>query len=359
MQFIDLTAQKARIQDELNERLAQVFDHQRFIMGPEVAELETRLAAYVGVDHCVSASSGTDALQLALMALELGPGDEVITTPFTFVATAEAIRLTGATPVFVDVDVETFNIDPAQVEAHITERTRAVLPVGLFGQTPAMDAINEIAARFRLSVIEDAAQSFGARHGGNASCGLSSLGVTSFFPAKPLGCYGDGGAVFTQDPDLAQRLQALRNHGQERPYHYDRVGMNARLDTVQAAVLLAKLSVFDDEVAARQRVARRYDERLGDIVSVPTLATRCESVFAQYTVKLAERDRVAHELKQADIPTAVYYPVPLNRQLPYLSDDATPNSDYLAARVLSLPMHPYLTESEQDRVCSALRATVV
>lgn len=358
MQFIDMATQQAQIQADLDKRLAEVFAHRRFIMGPEVEELETRLAEFAGVEHCVSVSSGTDALLLALMALEIGPGDEVITTPFTFVATAETIRLAGATPVFVDIDAATYNLDPDQIEARISERTRAIVPVSLFGQTPAMTAINEIAARRDLPVIEDAAQSFGARHTGQRSCGLSKIGVTSFFPAKPLGCYGDGGAVFTNDPAIANHLRTLRNHGQDRAYHYACVGTNARLDTIQAAVLLSKLDIFEDEIAARQRVAQRYDERLADVVSVPTIAAGCESVYAQYTIGLADRDSVAARLKEVGIPTAVYYPAPLNRQSPYYDGQPTPTTDWAADHVLSLPMHPYLAEHQQDEICDALRAAI-
>ncbi len=358
MQFIDLAAQQARIQPDLDARIARVFEHRQFIMGPEVGKLEARLAAFVDVEHCITVSSGTDALQLALMALDIGPGDEVITTPFTFVATAETIRLVGATPVFVDIDPATYNLDPNAIEARVSDRTRAILPVGLFGQTPAMSAINAVAEHYAVPVIEDAAQSFGAWHAGRRSCGLSTLGVTSFFPAKPLGCYGDGGAVFTRDPALAERLCCLRNHGQNRSYYYDCVGINARLDTIQAAVLLSKLTIFEDEIAERQRVAARYDQLLADTVQVPVIAEDGASVFSQYTVSVTERDQVAAALNDAAIPTAVYYPVPLNRQPPYLDSNPTPNADHAAERVLSLPMHPYLAAADQNRVCEALRAAL-
>jgi len=350
MQFIDLKAQQARIRADLDRRIAAVLDHGQYILGPEIAEMEQALAAYVGIRHCVSVSSGTDALSIAFMALGIGPGDEVITTPFSFIATAETIALLGAHPVFVDMDPHTYNLDPDLIEVAVTPRTKAIVPVGLYGQCADMDAINAVAARHGLPVIEDAAQSFGATYGGRRSCGLSTIGCTSFFPAKPLGCYGDGGACFTDDADLAKRMAEIRNHGQDRRYHHPVLGLNGRMDTLQAAVILAKLPIFDDEVAARVRIGARYSELLADANCItPFIAPGSTSVYAQYTIQVSERDTVAHALHAKGIPTAVHYPVTLDRQ-PALAawwagDAATPVAHRLAERVLSLPMHPYLDEA--------------
>ena len=358
MQLIDLQAQYQRIKPDVDARIQAVLDHGRYVMGPEVEALEARLAEYVGVEHCIALSSGTDALLVAMMALDIGPGDEVITTPFTFIATGEMIGLLGATPVFVDIDPDTYNIDPELIEAKITERTKAIVPVSLFGQIADMDAINAIAARHDVPVIEDAAQSFGATYKGRRSGGVSSLSATSFFPAKPLGCYGDGGAAFTTDATLAQRMRELRNHGQSAPYYHPRLGINGRLDTIQAAVLLAKMEVFDDEVARRAAVGARYEELLQGVVKTPTVADDCTSVYAQYTIQVDDRDAVRAALNDAGIPNAVYYPVPLNRQPPLYSDVAIPISERAAERVLSLPMHPYLEAADQERVAEAVRAAV-
>lgn len=358
MQLIDLQAQYRRIKDDVDARIRTVLEHGQYVMGPEIEELEASLAEYVGVPHCVALSSGTDALLVAMLALNVGPGDEVVTTPFTFIATGEMIGLAGARPVFVDIDRRTYNLDSDQVEAAITPRTKAILPVGLYGQCADMDAINAIGERHGIPVIEDAAQSFGARYKGRRSCGLSSLAATSFFPAKPLGCYGDGGAAFTTDADLARLMRELRNHGQDRRYHHPRLGINGRLDTLQAAVLLAKLRIFDDEVEARQRIGARYDSLLEGIVTTPYLAPGNTSVYAQYTVEVDDRDAVVEALSAAGIPTAVHYPVPLNRQPALATDASVPAADAAAERVLSLPMHPYLSEEDQDAVVDALRAAV-
>ncbi|MES1939140.1 DegT/DnrJ/EryC1/StrS aminotransferase [Salinisphaera sp. T5B8] len=355
MQLIDLQAQYQRIKPDVDARIQAVLDHGRYVMGPEVEALETRLAEYVGIDHCIALSSGTDALLVAMMALEIGPGDEVITTPFTFIATGEMIGLLGATPVFVDIDDETYNIDAALIEEKITDRTKAIVPVSLFGQTADMDAINAIGERHGVPVIEDAAQSFGATYKGKRSCGLSSIAATSFFPAKPLGCYGDGGAAFTTDAALAERMRELRNHGQNAPYQHPRLGINGRLDTIQAAVLLAKMEVFDDEVERRARVGKRYAELLEGVAHAPVIAEGCTSVYAQYTIEVDNRDQVRQALNDAGIPSAVYYPVPLNRQPPLYSDVAIPKSERAAERVLSLPMHPYLEDADQRRVVDALK----
>lgn len=354
MQLIDLQAQYRRIKDEVEAGIQRVLDHGRYVMGPEVETLESRLAEYAGVEHCVALASGTDALLVAMMALDIGPGDEVLTTPFTFIATGEMIGLLGATPVFVDIDPATYNLDATQIEAAITERTRAIVPVSLFGQMADMARINAVAEAHGIPVIEDAAQSFGATFEGQRSCGASRLAATSFFPAKPLGCYGDGGAAFTTDPELAEKMRQLRNHGQTAPYHHPMLGINGRLDTIQAAVLLAKLDVFDDEVARRARVAARYDEALHDTVTPPVIDARCTSVYAQYTVQVDDRDGVRERLGARDIPSAVYYPVPLHRQPALYSDVSMPVSEQAAGRVLSIPMHPYLEEDDQDRVIEAL-----
>jgi UDP-2-acetamido-2-deoxy-ribo-hexuluronate aminotransferase len=363
MQFIDLQSQQARIRASLDRRIATVLDHGQYILGPEVSEMERVLADYVGVAHCVSAASGTDALLLALMALEVGPGDEVITTPFSFIATAEVIALLGATPVFVDVDARTYNLDTARIDAAITSRTRAIMPVSLYGQCADMDAIATVAARHGIPVIEDAAQSFGATYKGRKSCGLSLVGCTSFFPSKPLGCYGDGGACFTDDQALATRLRELRNHGQDRRYHHPLIGINGRMDGLQAAVVLAKMEIFADEVAARARVGARYSDLLaGARCVIPWIAPGNTSVYAQYTIQVEDRERVQKALGDADIPTAVHYPVTLDAQ-PALAGrsrtvGAIATAQSLARRVVSLPMHPYLDEEALIRVTTAVRASL-
>lgn len=358
MQFIDLKAQQSRVRDEVEANIRKVLDHGKFIMGPEVNEFEERLAALVGVKHCVGVSSGTDALLVAMMALNIGPGDEVITTPFTFVATGEMIALLGAKPVFVDIDPRTYNIDPAKIERAITTRTRAIMPVSLYGQCADFDAINAIAARNSLPVIEDGAQSLGATYKGRPSCALSTVGCTSFFPSKPLGAYGDAGACFTDDDSIARAMREIRVHGQDRRYHHPRVGINGRLDTLQAAILLAKLNIFPEEVELRQGVGARYTELIRAQcpgVVPPYVADGHTSVYAQFTVLVDNRDRVREKLHAAGIPTAVHYPVPLNRQ-PALETDKFDLSiaEELAARVMSLPMHPYLTEQDQAQVVSEL-----
>lgn len=355
MQLIDLQAQYQRIKADVDSRMHAVLDHGKYVNGPEIQELEQKLADRAGAEHCIGLSSGTDALLIAMMGLEIGRGDEVITPAFTFIATGEMIGLLGATPVFVDIDPDTYNIDATQIEAAITDKTKAIMPVGLFGQCADMDAINAIADRHDLPVIEDAAQSFGAVYKDRHSCGLSKIATTSFFPAKPLGCYGDGGAVFTDDSALAERIRELRNHGQNAPYHHPRLGLNGRLDTIQAAVLLSKLTIFDDEFAARQAVAQRYNTLLADVAKTPVVSEGYASVYAQYTIQVDSRDAVRESLNSQGIPSAVYYPVPLNRQPALESDVELPESEAAAAHVLSLPMHPYLSESDQDTVVSALK----
>jgi UDP-2-acetamido-2-deoxy-ribo-hexuluronate aminotransferase len=365
MDFIDLKAQYRALRPDINARIQAVLDHGQYILGPEVAELEQKLAAWVGAKHCVSVASGTDALLIALMALCVGPGDEVITSPFTFVATAEVIALVGAKPVFVDVEPDTANIDATKLEAAITPRTKAIIPVSLYGQVADMDAINAIAARHGdIPVIEDAAQSFGATYKGRRSGALSGIGCTSFFPSKPLGCYGDGGAMFTDDAGLAKAFTELRVHGQSARYYHTRIGIGGRMDTIQCAVLLGKLPRFDWEVQRRIELGARYGERIrasGAPVGLLTVRPDRTSVWAQYTVLVKDRDGVQERLKQAGIPTAVHYPRPLDRQPAYerlVDSKPMPVSDSLAAQVMSLPMSADLGEAQQDEVVEALaRAT--
>lgn len=355
--FVDLAAQRDRIRTDLDRRIANVLSHGRYILGPEVAELEERLAAYVGVRHCLTCANGTDALQIALMAIGVGPGDEVITPSFSYFATAETVAVLGATPVFADVDPETCLVDVGDIEARITNRTRAIIPVSLYGQCADMPAINAIADRHGLTVIEDAAQSFGATQNGQKSCSLSRIACTSFFPSKPLGCYGDGGAIFTDDDEIASILRQIARHGQERRYHHVRIGINSRLDTIQAAILLAKLDVFDDEIAQRDRTARLYDEHLAGLnLQRPVVQSDNTSVWAQYTVQSEDRDGLAERLKRSGIPTTVHYPLPLHRQPALAVEAACPNSERLANRVLSLPMHADLEPSDIGMIADAVRA---
>lgn len=368
MQFIDLKAQYNLIAADVQERIARVLEHGQFIMGPEVAELEDMLADFVGVRHCIGLSSGTDALLVAMMGLGVRAGDEVVTTPFTFIATGEMIALLGAKPVFVDIDPWTYNIDAAAVEAAITDRTRAIIPVSLYGQCAEMDAINAIGARYGVPIIEDGAQSFGALYRGRRSCGLSLVGCTSFFPAKPLGAFGDAGAVFTDDDVLAKAFREIRNHGQDRRYHHPRLGINGRIDTLQAAILISKMSLFPREAERRSELGSRYSELFAErgavstrdgcaSVLTPYVAPHNVSVFAQYTLQVPNRDAVVAAVAELDIPTAVHYPVPLNAQPVFsggLGTDGTPVSSSVSARVLSLPMHPYLQDSDLHRVVDAV-----
>ena len=361
--FIDLATQQAVLRPTLERNIERVLRHGQYIMGPEVKQLEDKLAAYVGVKHCIAASSGTDTLLIAMMALGIGPGDEVITTPFTFVATGEMIALLGAKPVFVDIESKTYNIDPTKIEAAITPRTKAIMPVSLYGQCADMDAINAIAQKHALPVIEDAAQSFGATYKDRKSCALSTIGSTSFFPSKPLGGYGDGGALFTDDDALAKSMREIRVHGQDRRYHHPRIGINGRLDTLQAAVVLAKMDRFDWEVGQRQKVGAGYTAMLSQCpgVTVPYVEPHNTSVYAQYSILVENRDAVAKYINEKGIPTAVHYPVPLNQQPAYRSDCggmATPVSDEIAARVMSLPMGPDLSDVDQRRIVEALRQSV-
>ena len=358
IEFIDLKAQQQKILPELERRMKVVLQHGRYIMGPEIQELEEKLAAYVGVNHCIAVASGTDALLISLMALGIGAGDEVITTPFTFIATGETIALLGAKPVFADIDRRTYNLDSLLLEAAITPKTRTILPVSLFGQCADLDSINAVAAKHGIPVIEDACQSFGATHRGRKSCALSTVGCTSFFPSKPLGSYGDGGACFTDNDELATKMRQIRVHGQDRRYHHALLGINGRMDTLQAAILLAKLEVFASEVKARNLLGARYSELLRDTVVTPYVEPHNTSVYAQYTVQVDHRDAVREMLRVEGIPTAIHYPVPLHLQPVFaglnLPEGSFPVAESAAKRVLSLPMHPYLTGDELIRITSVL-----
>ncbi|HYN58218.1 MAG TPA: DegT/DnrJ/EryC1/StrS family aminotransferase [Rubrivivax sp.] len=363
MPFTDLKAQYAALKPSIDARMQRVLDHGQYIMGPEVQEMEARLAGLVGTRHCISVASGTEALLIALMALDVKPGDEVITTPFTFAATAEMIVLLGATPVFVDVEADTCHLDAALIEAHITPRTRAIMPVSLYGQVADMAAINAIAVRHGLAVIEDAAQSFGASYRGRRSCGLSTWGATSFFPSKPLGCYGDGGALFTDDDALAQAARETRVHGQSARYTHTRIGVGGRMDTLQCAVVLAKLERFDWELQRRRELGARYGQLLAGLPGLRTLAVRPDRdcVWGQYTVFVEQRAELQARLQAQGIPSAVHYPKPLHRQAAYAAFAATahcPLSEQVAALVLSLPMSADLSFADQDRVAAAMAAAL-
>ncbi|MDR7142199.1 DegT/DnrJ/EryC1/StrS family aminotransferase [Rhizobium sp. BE258] len=358
MEFIDLRSQYKRLKPQMDLAIQRVLEHGQFILGPEVGELEEKLCAFTGARYCISVANGTDALQIALMALGVGPGDEIITPGFTYIATAETAALLGAKPIYVDVKENDFNLDPALLEAAITPRTRAIIPVSLYGQCADFDAINAIAERHGIPVIEDAAQSFGATYKQRKSCNLSTIGCASFFPSKPLGCYGDGGAIFTNDEALATVMRQISRHGQDRRYHHIRVGVNSRLDTLQAAILLQKLTVFEEEMEKRQEVAARYGELLADahVKTIPYIAPHSVSAWAQYTIRVADRARAQEVLKAAGIPTAVHYPAPLNKQPAVANPDAyLPIGDLVATEVLSIPMSPYITADEQARVAAALR----
>ena len=367
MQFIDLKAQYEAHKAEIDSAIHKVLEHGHFIMGPEIAEVEAKLAEYVGVKHCLSVSSGTHSLEIALRALSVGPGDEVVTVPFTWISTSEVVCLVGATPRFVDIDPKTFNMDVAKLESAITPRTKAIMPVSLFGQMPDYGKIREIADKYGIPVIEDGAQSFGATRqdlGGayrSCSCKYTHVASTSFFPAKPLGCYVDGGALFTNDDDLADRMKAIRTHGGERRHYHTLVGTNGRFDTLQAAVLLAKLPYFDAEVKKRAEVGKRYCELLSDVPGVvaPFVESGNTSVWAQYTIRVKNRDEIGAKLKEMGIPTAVYYPKCLHEQpvfssLGYKWGDF-PEAEKASREVLSLPMSPFLTEGDQNRVVAALK----
>ncbi len=359
IEFIDLKAQQARLKEKIDAGIQNVLSHGQYILGPEVSELEEKLAAYVGAKYCITCANGTDALQIVQMAFGIGPGDEVITPGFTYIATAETVAVLGAMPVYVDVNPKTYNLDVEKLEAAITPRTKAIIPVSLYGQCADFDAINAIAAKYNLPVIEDAAQSFGATYKGRKSCNLSTVACTSFFPSKPLGCYGDGGAIFTNDFELAKVIRQIARHGQDRRYHHVRVGVNSRLDTLQAAILLPKLEILDDEMQARQHVAETYTKLFNEagILTTPSIEEHNQSAWAQYTIQVENRDDVQEKLKAQGIPTAVHYPIPLNKQ-PAVAN-ANVNllvGDAIAERVMSLPMHPYLAGDALNRIVDSFGA---
>lgn len=360
MKFIDLNRQYQLIENNVLQSIRNVLNHGQYIMGPEVNQLEQELSEFIGVKHTIVNSSGTDALLLALMALDIQPGDEVITSPFSFFATAEVIALCKAIPVFVDIDPLTYNLDPNQIESAITSKTKVIMPVGLYGQCADMDAINLIAQRYgNIAVVEDAAQSFGATYKGTYSGALSTIGCTSFFPSKPLGGYGDSGACFTNDSHLAQKIKEVREHGQNARYSHSRIGINGRMDTIQAAILIEKMKLFPQELELRQQVAARYNRLLSSYVKTPTISPACKSVYAQYTIEVADRTAFQSQLQAQEVPTAVHYPIAMHQQqalryLGYKLGDF-PHAERASQRVVSLPMHPYLTAEEQIRVVNAVK----
>jgi len=356
IKFCDLNTQQIILKEKINAGIQRVLAHGQYILGPEVTELEERLSAFTGSKYCITCANGTDALQIAQMALGIKSDDEVITPGFAYISAAETVALLGAKPVFVDIDSRTFNLDPDLLEAAITSRTKAIIPVSLFGQCADFDAINAVAAKYNIPIIEDAAQSFGATYKGLKSCNLTVISCTSFFPSKPLGCYGDGGAIFTNEEELAKIMRQIASHGQERKYYHVRAGVNSRLDTLQAAILIPKLNIFPDEVKLRQQVANKYDELLKDLnITTPFVDPHNTSVYAQYTVQLHNRDQVQEILKAAGIPTAIYYPLPVNKQ-PAIIDESVKLivGDEIAGNVLSLPMHPYLSEVDQKKIIDVL-----
>ena len=355
--FIDLQGQYRKYKNEIDEQIAQTLDSSAYIGGQKVALLEENLARFSGAKHAIACSNGSSAIFISLLALGIGHGDEVITSPFTFFATAEMIALTGAKPVFVDIDEKTYNIDPNLIQAAITPKTKAIMPVSLFGQIADMKRINQIAAKHGLTVIEDAAQSFGAKQGGARSCSLSKLATTSFFPAKPLGCYGDGGAIFTSDDELAQKIKILLNHGSKERYFHSAIGINGRLDAIQAGVLNVKLKYFDDEIARRQEVAERYGQNLKNVVT-PFVESKNTSVWAQYCIRVKDRARMLEICAQKGVPTGVYYPLPLHLQevfkdLGYKKGDFAV-SERVSEDIMALPMSAFLSEQEQDYVIEVI-----
>jgi UDP-2-acetamido-2-deoxy-ribo-hexuluronate aminotransferase len=374
MQFVDLAAQLATIRESVDQRIKAVLDHGNFILGPEVKELEKKLADFAGVKNCISCASGTDALLLPLMAYGVGPGDVIFTTPFTFIATAEVISLLGATPIFVDIDPDTFNLDPAMLRQAIDDlksgkkptpqfpdglKPKGIIAVDLFGLPADYDAINAIAREHGLFVIEDAAQSFGAGYKGKMAGSLADVAATSFFPAKPLGCYGDGGAVLTDDDNLADIIESLRVHGKgEHKYDNVRIGINGRLDTLQAAILLAKLEIFSREIEMRQQVAARYSAGLKGSVKVPHVPDGYTSAWAQYSIISDHKKELMGRLQETKIPTAVYYPRPLHLQTAFANlgyaEGSMPVSEQASATIFSLPMHPYLCKEDQDRITACI-----
>jgi UDP-2-acetamido-2-deoxy-ribo-hexuluronate aminotransferase len=357
MQFIDLKTRHRLIKDSIDARVQSVMGHGQFILGPEVTELEDKLSQYVGVKHCVTVSSGTDSLLIALMALGVGAGDEVITVPYTWISSAEVIALIGAKPVFVDIRPDTWNMDEQLLESVITDKTKAIMPVSIYGQTPDMDAINEVASNHGIPVIEDAAQSFGATYKENKSCNLSTIGSTSFFPSKPLGCYGDAGALFTNHDEWAEKFRWIRVHGQERKQHHPILGVNGRMDTIQAAILLAILEVFPKEVAKREEIGKRYTAAFSnypEVLQLPIIAEKNTSVYAQYTILNPYPSQIQSRLAERGIPSVSYYSVPLHLQQVFAplgyGSGHFPVTESVSGKCLSLPMSPYLSEVDQDEV---------
>jgi len=356
--FIDLVAQQERIADEIKTRIASVLAHGKYILGPEVVELEQRLAEYTGSKHCITVANGTDALQIALMALGTGPGDEVIIPAFSYIATAEAAAIMGAEPKYVDIDPITYNLDAEKLDDAIGPKTKAIIPVSLYGQPAEFDAINRVADKYSIPVIEDGAQSFGASYNGRKSCNLSLIGCTSFFPTKPLGCYGDGGAIFTSDSSLAKTIRQIARHGQEKRYYHSILGINSRLDTIQAAVLLAKLDILDLEIEERKNVALRYNNKFQKKLPIqtPVFIEGSSSAWAQYTISLQYRSRLQEQLAKEGIPTMVHYPMPLSQQPAVARDSAVPNSEAASREVLSLPVFGTLDLKEQNRIIEAVES---
>ena len=379
MEFIDLKAQQHQMHEDgitlrqdIDKRIKIVLDHGRYILGPEVGELEEKLAAYVGVKHCIGVSSGTDALIIALMALGIRPGDEIITTPFSFFSTVEAILLLGAKPVFVDIDKKTYNIDPQNIESAISKKTKAIIPVSLYGQPSDFQEINKLVNSYKIPIIEDGAQSFGSKHHGERSCSLSTIGTTSFFPSKPLGCYGDGGACFTNNDLLAQKMREISIHGQNQRYAHNQIGLNGRLDTIQATILIAKLKFFEKEVIARERIGKKYTKLLQEngFTETPFISQENTSVYAQYTIRVKNRARIVELLKDKEIPTSIHYPTLLSDQRALNKTNKSfltkifprelykayrlEHASYVSREVLSLPMHPLLTEDDQKSVVNSL-----
>ncbi|MBH83393.1 MAG: aminotransferase DegT [Flavobacteriales bacterium] len=357
--FIDLQSQYQSYKQEIDSAIHAVLDTSQYIMGPAVKELELNLAKYTGAKHAVACASGTDALLIALLAIGIKPGDEIITTPFTFISSSEVISQLGAVPVFVDIEEDTYNINANKIEDKITNRTKAIIPVSLYGQTADMDLINEIANRNNLLVIEDAAQSFGAFYKGNKSCNLSQIGCTSFFPSKPLGCYGDGGALFTSDDEFAEKARIFLAHGSKKRYVHEVIGLNGRIDTIQAAIVGVKLKYFDDEVQKRESIGNRYINLLKDKqLKLPVIREGRTSVFAQFTVQSDKRDKLMQLLNENDVPTAIHYPTPLHLQKCYQSLNYKvgdfPISEKASKEVFSLPMSPFLTEKQQDFIVDLL-----
>ena len=358
MEFVDLKKQQSKIRSDIDYSIKKVLDHGKYILGPEVFELEKRLAEYVGTNHCITVSSGTDALLISMMALGIKSGDEVITTPFTFVAAVEAIKLLGAKPVYVDIDDNSYNISSEKIESSITEKTKLILPVSLFGQCADMDPINRISKKYNLPVLEDGAQSFGATYKGGKSCSMSTIGCTSFFPSKPLGCYGDGGAIFTNDDELASKMRSIRVHGQTIRYHHSSLGLNGRLDTIQAAILLAKFKIFDNEILLRNKVADFYTKELNRAnlgIKTPSIINGNVSVYAQYAILVNNREGLITALTKNKIPTAIHYPIPAHMQNEYRDKKSNlPVSEYVAEKILCIPMHPYLQKNEQDLIIKSI-----